>query len=136
MPIRTLAEREQNWHQFLRERGLKIRQERRKKGLSRERLAELIGSSAGSVGNWERGDCDISRSSLTMLCDVLGISVEYLQGEDDIQEVEAEVATDSDDPTQPLDGENILDVIAQLKQKIAAFHHTSPSRVRVMIEVE
>lgn len=58
--------------------GLRIRQERDKLGLSREKFAELVGLSAFFIGQIERGDRKMSIDTLVAISDTLNVSVDYL----------------------------------------------------------
>lgn len=58
--------------------GLRIRLEREKLGLSRERFAEITGLSSFYIGQLERGDRKMSVDTLVNISDVLNISVDYL----------------------------------------------------------
>lgn len=58
--------------------GLRIRQERDKLGLSREKFAELVGLSAFFIGQIERGDRKMSIDTLVAISDILNVSVDYL----------------------------------------------------------
>jgi len=133
MPIRTLAERQHDWHQFLRGRGQRIREARLEKRISREKLAELLRVSPGSIGNWERGDCAVFPHHLQGLADALGVSVKYLQGEEAPEEPED--MAEPDDAAQPVgDDESIPDAIERCRLRVAAVARVLPSRVRVIIE--
>ena len=59
---------------FLNEFGRKIKNLRKSKGYSQEKLAELIGVSTNSVSAWENGHSFIKKSSLKKLCNALGIT--------------------------------------------------------------
>ncbi|MSU02464.1 helix-turn-helix domain-containing protein [Tissierella pigra] len=58
--------------------GLRIRLEREKLGLSREKFAELVGLSSFYIGQLERGDRKMSVDTLVNISSVLNISVDYL----------------------------------------------------------
>ncbi len=58
--------------------GLRIRLEREKLGLSREKFAEITGLSSFYIGQLERGDRKMSVDTLVNISDVLNISVDYL----------------------------------------------------------
>jgi transcriptional regulator with XRE-family HTH domain len=132
MPVWTLAERQQKWNQFLRERGQRIREARLRKRISREQLAELLHVSPGSIGNWERGNCALFPHHLSGLADALEVSPEYLQGEEVPEE--PEVMTEPDDLAESFDDESIPDAIERCRLRVAAVARVVPSRVRVIIE--
>ena len=58
--------------------GLRIRLEREKLGLSREKFAEIIGLSSFYIGQLERGDRKMSVDTLVNISDALNVSVDYL----------------------------------------------------------
>ena len=58
--------------------GLRIRLEREKLGLSREKFAELIGLSSFYIGQLERGDRRMSVDTLVNISETLNVSVDYL----------------------------------------------------------
>ncbi len=59
-------------------RGLRLLREQR--GLSQERLAELIGSNAASLSRIEAGRRDVLWSSITRLLDAMGADLRDLAG--------------------------------------------------------
>ncbi len=58
--------------------GLRIRSEREKLGLSREKFAEIIGLSSFYIGQLERGDRKMSVDTLANISIYLNVSVDYL----------------------------------------------------------
>ncbi len=58
--------------------GLRVRLERDKLGLSRERFAEIVGLSSFYIGQIERGDRKMSIDTLANVSTALNISVDYL----------------------------------------------------------
>lgn len=58
--------------------GLRIRSEREKLGLSREKFAELLGLSPYYVGQLERGERKMSIETLAIISNVLSTSTDYL----------------------------------------------------------
>lgn len=62
----------------LKEIGLRIRNEREKLGLSRERFAEIVGLSSYYIGQIERGDRNMSLDSLIKISTSLNISIDYI----------------------------------------------------------
>lgn len=58
--------------------GLRVRLERDKLGLSRERFAEIVGLSSFYIGQIERGDRKMSIDTLANISTALNISVDYL----------------------------------------------------------
>jgi transcriptional regulator with XRE-family HTH domain len=60
--------------------GDRVTQARKEKELSREELAELIGTSAPIVGRYERGDMMPSIEIATKISEALGVSLDFLVG--------------------------------------------------------
>lgn len=60
--------------------GRIVREERKKKGITQERLAEMAGISTAFVGHIERGTRFLSVQTLCRLCDVLNLSSDFLLG--------------------------------------------------------
>ena len=58
--------------------GQRIAEERKKIGLSREKLAEHVGISAYYVGQIERGNRKMSFDTLIKVSDCLHVSLDYL----------------------------------------------------------
>ena len=75
------------------------------KGLNQNELAELCGVSPSSVSQWESGEKRPRRDNLKKLADVLGVSVEYLLGNEknpvqiDMDRVDKELLKDLEDLT-------------------------------------
>ena len=57
--------------------GKRVRKYRRQKGLSQERLGELVGFSQSNISKIERGDWD-SLSDLRLIAKVLEVQIEEL----------------------------------------------------------
>lgn len=62
----------------LKEIGLRIRDEREKLGLSREKFSELVGLSSYYIGQIERGDRNMSLDTLYKISSSLNIPVDYI----------------------------------------------------------
>lgn len=59
--------------------GIRIKQLRKSKGLSQEKLGELVGVTKGAVSQWEGGlIANIRLVTILKLCDVLGTDIHYL----------------------------------------------------------
>lgn len=58
--------------------GHRIRAEREKLGLSRERFAEIVGLSAYYIGQIERGDRNMSLDTLIKISSSLNVSVDFI----------------------------------------------------------
>ncbi len=54
---------------------LSIREHRKKKKISQQRLADMIGVNRHAVKCWETGRRDIRFSNLLKLCDALGLKI-------------------------------------------------------------
>ena len=65
-------------HEALRQFGDRLRDIRRQRGISQERLAELAGLHRTYVGGVERGERNISLLNLIAIADALGISLSVL----------------------------------------------------------
>lgn len=62
------------------ELGKRVRINRKKSGLTQEKLAELVDVSTSYIGHIERGTRKLSVDMLHRLCKVLGLSADYLMG--------------------------------------------------------
>ena len=60
--------------------GDKIGQLRKEKGLSREELGKIVGTSAAIIGRYERGDMKPSIEIATKIAKALEVSLDYLVG--------------------------------------------------------
>jgi len=60
--------------------GDRMMQARKEKGLSREELAKMIGTSGPIVGRYERGDMMPSVEIATKIADALEVSLDFLVG--------------------------------------------------------
>lgn len=58
--------------------GSRIRVQREKVGLSRERFAEIVGLSTYYIGQIERGDRNMSLDTLYKISETLNISMDYI----------------------------------------------------------
>jgi transcriptional regulator with XRE-family HTH domain len=58
----------------------RIKQLRKKKGLSQVELAEAVGVQGNTVSTWERGTRKPDFKALSILCDIFEVSLEYLIG--------------------------------------------------------
>lgn len=64
----------------------RIRQLRKKKGISQSELAEVIGVKNNTVSTWERGTRKPDFEALNLLSDYFEVSFEYLLGNSDKEE--------------------------------------------------
>ena len=58
--------------------GRRVREVRKSKGISQERLAEIAGIDRSYMGNIERGEKNITLKKSSEVCDALGIDIKYL----------------------------------------------------------
>ncbi|MDR7869761.1 MAG: helix-turn-helix domain-containing protein [Tissierellaceae bacterium] len=58
--------------------GSRIREEREKLGLSREKFSEIVGLSSYFIGQIERGDRNMSLETLIKITSSLNISIDYI----------------------------------------------------------
>lgn len=63
---------------FLRDMGARIHLRRREMGLTQERLAELMDVSIQMISNLELGKKAIRPENLAKLCNILGVSADYI----------------------------------------------------------
>lgn len=64
--------------------GERLREIRRKLGITQGELASLVGVSETTVWNWENGRREPRSSEINKLAKVLGVSIAYLMGETDM----------------------------------------------------
>ena len=60
----------------------KIKAARKAKGLRQKDLAKMCGATTSSVCLWERGEREPGRAKIAALCDILGVSADYLVREE------------------------------------------------------
>lgn len=58
--------------------GKRVREVRKSKGISQERLAEMAGIDRSYMGNIERGEKNITLKKAYEICDALDVKIEYL----------------------------------------------------------
>lgn len=58
--------------------GRRIREVRKSKGLSQEKLAELAGIDRSYVGNIERGEKNVTLKKIYEICDALEVDIKSL----------------------------------------------------------
>jgi len=63
--------------------GLRIRDVRRERGWTQDRLASAVGVSRSAVAQWETGRAGQVTTNLTRIAEVLEVGVEYLMYGDD-----------------------------------------------------
>ena len=63
----------------------KLLKARKKKGISQAELAKLLGTKAPVVGRYERGEVNPSIEVAKNLSNILGVSLDYLVGNTDLE---------------------------------------------------
>lgn len=58
--------------------GKRVREVRKSKGISQEKLAEMAGIDRSYMGNIERGEKNITLKKIYEICDALGIDITIL----------------------------------------------------------
>ena len=58
----------------------RLKQLRKEKGLTQQKLSEVIAVSYRTIQNWENGESQIKTNKASQLADYLGVSVGYLLG--------------------------------------------------------
>jgi repressor LexA len=61
---------------------LRLKEARKKKGLTQVEVAQAIGISQNGYSDWERGRNRVDHDSLTKLAELYGVSADYLIGKD------------------------------------------------------
>lgn len=72
------------------ELGARIREIREDQGLSQEQLAERVGTAQSTISQLEQGERNPSYRTLRSLAKALGVSVSYLLGEAEVEELSPE----------------------------------------------
>ncbi|CDF42740.1 transcriptional regulator [Roseburia sp. CAG:182] len=62
--------------------GQRIRRERQNLHLTQEQLAEKLNVSSAYIGFVERGERNLTLNKLSLLADILGVSIDYLLSDD------------------------------------------------------
>jgi transcriptional regulator with XRE-family HTH domain len=83
----------------------RLREVRKKKGLTQKQVAEHIGITQNAYSYWETGRNKIDNESLNKLADFFGVSVDYLLGRDTTE--------GGGDPVDP----EVLEYIDELKKR-------------------
>ena len=58
----------------------RIKELRLSRGLGQKELGEMISAAYQTVGNYERGDRDPDLKTINALCDIFGVTADYLLG--------------------------------------------------------
>ena len=72
----------------------RIKQLRKKKGISQSELAEVIGVKNNTVSTWERGTRKTDFEALNLLSDYFEVSFEYILGSSDKEEARVKPTQD------------------------------------------
>ena len=72
----------------------RIKQLRKKKGISQSELAELIGVKNNTVSTWERGTRKPDFEALNLLSDYFEVSFEFIRGSSDKEEARVKPTQD------------------------------------------
>lgn len=89
---------------------------RKKSGMSQEMLAEKIGVSRQAISKWETGDAVPELSKLKSLCDIFGVTADWMISEDEPDETLKKEAVAYPDRISRLD--DLTDKIADSAEKI------------------
>ena len=71
---------------------IRIRELRKRSGLTLDEFAKELGVSRATLGFWEQGKFQPSHEMLIRLSDIFGVSVDYLLGRETVKEDELKVA--------------------------------------------
>ncbi len=61
----------------------KIKELRKEKGLTQKELAKLVNKSETGLASWEQGLSEPSVNDIILLCQIFGVSADYLLGLED-----------------------------------------------------
>ena len=89
---------------------------RKKSGMSQEMLAEKIGVSRQAISKWETGDAVPELSKLKSLCDIFGVTADWMISEDEPDETLKKEAVAYPDRISRFD--DLTDKIADSAEKI------------------
>lgn len=110
--------------------GSRIREERLKRGLTQEKLGELIGVSKVAISNYERGEAQPKMEKLSKLVEVLKLTPNYILGQD------IDVVLESEEPYYFKISKQELEILKQLlnHQKLYKKLCDEPKRIVDIIE--
>lgn len=63
---------------------MRLRELRRRIGMTQQDLSRVVGYKEDTVSRWERGKCAIKSDDLIVLADFFDVSIDYLLGRRDI----------------------------------------------------
>jgi transcriptional regulator with XRE-family HTH domain len=110
--------------------GQRIRFAREKLNISRQNLADLMNAHLGTVGLWERGDCQPSRSNMMNLLRFLGITMGYFRGESEYPDNSGGNGSSNGAPA-----ESIADILDDARRRLAAASNREPDKVSLLLEL-
>lgn len=110
--------------------GSRIREERLKRGLTQEKLGELIGVSKVAISNYERGEEQPKMEKLSKLIEVLKLTPNYILGQD------IDAVLESEEPYYFKISKQELEILKQLRnhQKLYKKLCDEPKRIVDIIE--
>lgn len=76
--------------------GQRLKEARKKAGLTQKRLAEIAGLSAGAYSTYEVGTRELSLATLVTLTKALGVSADWLLGLTDDMEIQEPVEVEAE----------------------------------------
>lgn len=106
------------------EMGERVRIARTSRGLSREKLSEMLGISALFLGYIECGQRGMSIETLQKLCNALNVSADYILFGTDNSKTDRELLIDSIAELEPQYISLAVEQINNLKKTIAIIRHT------------
>ncbi len=106
------------------EMGERVRIARTSRGLSREKLSEMLGISTLFLGYIECGQRGMSIETLQKLCNVLNVSADYILSGTDNSKTDRELLLDAIEELEPQYIPIALEQINNLKKVIAIIKHT------------
>lgn len=104
--------------------GERVRIARTSRGLSREKLSEMLGISALFLGYIECGQRGMSIETLQKLCNALNVSADYILFGTDNSKTDRELLIDSIAELEPQYISLAVEQINNLKKTIAIIRHT------------
>lgn len=101
---------------------LRIKELREEKGLSQKKLAEALGVSPGTIGNWESGIREPNFDMVTKVAEFFQVTVDYLLGQSNVRNQDTVIPDDDDIKFALFDGDQgISDEAYEEVKRFAAF---------------
>lgn len=101
--------------------SLRLKELREKMGLSQRDLAEEIGVSQGTIGNWESGTREPNFETVRKLAEYFSVSTDFLLGNQRKKEDAQEKTVSDEDIQFALFGGRVTDEAYEDVKKFAAF---------------